>query len=50
MLWIKGCVVPTLSHEVLVTDVVYPVILFSYGYSLNMFWQWWAAFEVGYRY
>jgi len=27
MLWIKRCVVPTLPHEVIIADVVYPAVL-----------------------
>ena len=29
MLWLKRCVVATLPHEVIVTNVVYPAILLS---------------------
>ena len=31
MLWLKRCVVPTLPHEVIVADVVYPAVLLAYG-------------------
>jgi len=31
MLWLKRCVVPTLPHEVIVTDVVYPDVLLAHG-------------------
>ena len=36
MLWLKRCVVPTLPHEVIVTDVVYPAILLAHGRSLGL--------------
>jgi len=36
MLWLKRCIVPKLSHEVLVADVVYPTVLLSYGRSFSM--------------
>jgi len=36
LLWLKRCIVPMLPHEVLVTGVVYPVVLLSYGRSLNL--------------
>ena len=31
MLWLKHCVVPTLPHEVIVADVVYPAVLLAHG-------------------
>ena len=31
MLWLKRCIVPTLSHEVIVTDVVYPDVMLAFG-------------------
>jgi len=36
MLWLKRCVVPTLSHEVIVADVVYPAVLLAYGRSIAL--------------
>jgi len=33
MLWLKHCVVPTLSHEVIVADVVYVTVLLAHGKS-----------------
>jgi len=36
MLWLKRCVVPMLSHEVIVTDVVYPAILLAHGNSISL--------------
>ena len=36
MLWLKRFVVPTLPHEVIVADVVYPVVLLSYGRSIAL--------------
>ena len=29
MLWLKRCAVPTLPHEVIVADVVYPAVLLA---------------------
>ena len=31
MIWLKRCVVPTLPYEVIVADVVYPMILLAFG-------------------
>jgi len=31
MLWLKQCVVSTLSHKVIVADVVYPTVLLAFG-------------------
>jgi len=31
MLWLKRCVMPTLPHEVIVADKVYPVVLLAHG-------------------
>ena len=36
MLWLKRCVVSTLSHEVIVADVVYPAVLLAYGRSIAL--------------
>jgi len=36
MLWLKRCVVPTLSHEVIVADVVYPAILLAHKKSITL--------------
>jgi len=36
MLWLKRCVVPTLSHEVIVTDIVYPAVLLAHGKSIAL--------------
>ena len=36
LLWLKWCIVPTLTHEVLVANVVYPAVLLSYDQSLSM--------------
>jgi len=30
MLWLKRCIVPTLPHKVIVTDVVYPAVLLAF--------------------
>ena len=31
MLWLKRFVVPTMPHEVIVVDMVYPAVLLAYG-------------------
>jgi len=36
MLWLKRCVVPTLSHEVIVADVVYPIVLLAFGWNIAL--------------
>jgi len=37
MLWLKSCDVPTLSHEVIIADVVYPTTVFlAHGRSLSL--------------
>jgi len=36
MLWIMRCIVPTLPHEVLTVDVVYPTGLLAHGHPLNL--------------
>jgi len=36
ILWLKRCVVPTLLHEVIVADVVYPAVLLAYGKSISL--------------
>jgi len=36
MLWLKHCVVPTLLHEVIITDVVYPTVLLAYEKSIAL--------------
>ena len=36
MLWLKRCVVPTLPHEVIVADVVYPAVLLAHGRSIAL--------------
>ena len=39
MLWLKCCVVPTLPHEVIVADVVYPVVLLAYRKPIALLWR-----------
>jgi len=34
ILWLKRCVVPTLPHEVIITDVEYPAVLLAYRKSI----------------
>jgi len=36
MLWLKRCVVPTLPHDVIVTNVVYPAVLLALGRFLGI--------------
>jgi len=36
MLWLKRCMVPTLTHKVIITDVVYPAVLLAYGKSISL--------------
>jgi len=36
MLWLKRCMVPTLPHEVIITDVVYLAVLLAYGKSIAL--------------
>jgi len=35
-LWLKHCVVPTLPHEVIAADVVYPAVLLAHGKSISL--------------
>ena len=36
ILWLKCCVVPTLPHEMVVANVVYPAVLLAYGRSIAL--------------
>ena len=36
VLWLKRYVVPTMLHEVIVADVVYPVVLLAHGKSISL--------------
>jgi len=36
MLWLKQCVVLTLSYEVIVADVVYPAVLLAFGQNISL--------------
>ena len=36
MLWLKRCVVPTLPHEVIIADVVYPAVLLAHEKSISL--------------
>ena len=36
MLWLKRCVVSTLPHEIIVTDVVYSMVLLANGKSISL--------------
>ena len=49
MLWLKRCVVPTLPHEVIVADVVYPTVLLAYGKSIALLPAMVAGIQSGLR-
>jgi len=49
MLWLKRCVVPTLPHEVIVADVVYPAVLLAYGKSIALLPAMVAGIQSGLR-
>ena len=49
MLWLKQCVVPTLSHEVIVADVVYPTIFLAHGKSISLLLAMVAGIQSGLR-
>jgi hypothetical protein len=36
MLWLKKCVVPTLPHEAVSIDVVYPAVMLAYGRPIGL--------------
>ena len=36
MLWLKQCVVPTLPHEVVIANVVYPTVPLTHGKSIAL--------------
>ena len=36
MLWLKRCVVPTLPHEAIISDVMYPVVLLAFSQNLAL--------------
>jgi len=49
MLWLKRCVVPTLPHEVIVANVVYPAVLLAYGKSIALLPAMVAGIQSGLR-
>ena len=49
MLWLKHCVVPTLPHEVIIADVVYPAVLLAYGRSIGFLPTMVAGIQSGLR-
>ena len=49
MLWLKRCVVLTLSHEVIVADLVYPVVLLAHGKSIALLPAMVAGIQSGLR-
>jgi len=49
MLWLKRCVVPTLLHEVIVADVVYPAVLLAHRKSITLLSVMVAGIQSGLR-
>jgi len=49
MLWLKRCVVPTLPHEVIIADVVYPAVLLAHRKSIAPFPAMVARIQSGLR-
>jgi len=49
MLWLKRCVVPTLPHEVIVADVVYPAVLLAHGSPIALLQAVAAGIQSGLR-
>ena len=49
MLWLKRCVVPTLPHEVIVADIVYPAVLLAYGSPIALLPAMTAGIQSGLR-
>jgi len=49
MLWLKRCVVPTLLHEVIITDVVYSTVLLAHGKSTSLLPAMVAGIQSGLR-
>ena len=49
MLWLKRCVVPTLPHEVIVADVVYPAVLLAHGNPIALLPAMAAGIQSGLR-
>ena len=49
MLWLKRCVVPTLSHEVIIADVAYPAVLLAHRKSIALLPAMVAGIQSGLR-
>ena len=49
MLWQKRCVVPTLPHEVIIADVVYPTVLLAHEKSISLLPAMVAGIQSGLR-
>ena len=47
-LWLKRCVVPTLPHEVIIADMVYPAVLLAHGKSIALLLAMVVESRVGY--
>ena len=48
-LWLKRCVVPTLPHEVIVADMMYPTVLLTHGRSISLLQPIMADIQSGLR-
>jgi len=49
MLWLKRCVVPTLPHEVIITNVEYLAVLLAYRKSIALLLAMVAGIQIGLR-
>ena len=49
MLWLKHCMVPTVPHEVIIVDMVYPVVLLAHRKSISLLQVMVACFQSGLR-
>jgi len=48
-LWLKRCVVPTLPHEVIVANMVYPAVLLEHGRVISPLQEMVASIQSGLR-
>jgi len=49
MRWMKRCVMPTLPHEVLAADVIYPIVLLAHDRLLGLLSAMMSCFQSGLR-
>jgi hypothetical protein len=49
MLWLKRCVVPTLPHEVVIADVIYPAAMLAHGRPLGLLQAMMSCLQSGLR-